>query len=62
MVSLLIQEPLVMVQMKVFTPGESAVTVETGLAGVVIVPLFSFVQRPEPKAGVLAAKVAFGLD
>ena len=55
--------PLVMVQVKVFTPVVKPVTPLVGLVGVVTTPVPAVtVHKPVPTAGVFAAKVAVGLQ
>ena len=57
------QVPLVIVQVKVFTPVLKPVTPEVGLVGVVTTPVPAVtVHNPVPTAGMLAAKVAVGLQ
>ena len=54
-----VQVPLVIVQVKVFTPVVIPVTPLLGLLGVVTVPVPAVtVQTPVPTVGVLAASVA----
>ena len=56
-----VQVPLLIVQVKVFTPVVIPVTPDDGLVGVVTVPVPAVtVQSPVPIAGVLAARVAVG--
>ena len=58
-----VQVPLVIVQVKVFTPVVMPVTPLVGLAGVVTTPVPAVtVQAPVPTVGALAAKVAVGLQ
>ena len=55
------QVPLLIVQVKVFTPVVNPVTPLVGLAGVVIVAVPAVtVHNPVPTVGVFAAKVAVG--
>ena len=55
--------PLLIVQVKVFTPVVKPVTPDVGLVGVVTVAVPAVtVHAPVPTAGTLAAKVAVGLQ
>ena len=55
--------PLVIVQVKVFTPVVNPVTPELGSSGSVTVAVPAVtVQSPVPTSGVFAAKVAVGLQ
>ena len=53
--------PLLIVQVKVFTPVVNPVTPDVGLVGVVTVAVPAVtVHAPVPTVGAFAAKVAFG--
>ena len=57
-----VQVPLLIIQVKVFTPVVNPVTPLVGLVGVVTVPVPAVtVQSPVPIIGVLAAKVDVAL-
>ena len=58
-----VQVPLVIVQVKVFTPVVNPVTPELGSIGFVTVPVPAVtVHAPVPTVGVFAARVAVGLQ
>ena len=58
-----VQVPLLIVHVKVFTPVLKPVTPLVGLVGVVTTPVPAVtVHAPVPTTGVLAAKVAVGLQ